>query len=91
MNKNKDILKAMKKTKSTLEEAKAFSVPVKFDSKNVVIKLPKKFASYLKLQKDSNINIIPINNSLQITTSKMLTLIPALDLNDLENQFIDQN
>lgn len=94
MNKNikkKSILKVMKDTKPALEEAKLFSVPIEVSGNNVVIKLPKVVLKYLNLEKDSNLNIVPINNTLQLTGGKSLTFIPALDLQSLSENFVAQS
>lgn len=90
IKKPKPSLKELQKNGEVLEEAKSFSVPFKIESKHITIKLPKKVLKYLKIDEDSNINIIPVNNTLQLTAGKVLTLIPALDLRQLENEFVQQ-
>ncbi len=89
--KTKSILKTIKRNQPPLEEAKIFSVPIDISGKHVTIKLPRKVLDYLHLDKDKKqLNILPINNTLQITNGKVLTLIPALDLESLNEQFVDQ-
>lgn len=88
--KSKPSLRELQKNGEVLEEAKSFSVSFKVESKHITIKLPKKVLKYLKIDEDSNLNIIPVNNTLQITAGSVLTLIPAIDLRQLENQFVQQ-
>ena len=89
--KTKSILKAMNRNKPALEEAKLFSVPIDITSKHVTIKLPRKVLRYLHLENGiKQLNVVPINNTLQITNGKVLTLIPALDLEHLDEQFMTQ-
>lgn len=90
-NKRKSKLQAaMEQAEPALEEATPFSVSVEITKNHITIKLPRKALKYLKMNKDSKLSVIPINNILHLTAGKALTLIPALDMNNLESQFVAQ-
>ncbi len=90
-NKSKSKLQsAMSEAEPVLEEAVPFSVAVEVVKNHVIIKLPRKALKYLKINKGTKLSVIPINNVLHLTTGKALTLIPALDMSNLESQFVSQ-
>jgi hypothetical protein len=88
-NKKKNI-KSIHDALPPFEEAKLFSVPIEVTKNHLTIKLPRKTLKYLNIDKDGKLNVIPINNTLQILGGRALTLIPALDLENLDNQFVNQ-
>lgn len=78
-----------RKVKSySLKEAQLQKVSCKANKNHFVIKLPKSAIDYLKIDPNTNeLFLVPINGVLQVSRGNTLNLIPALDLNSMEDIF----